>query len=94
MQDKKMQKAIDNFILQRINDHSFDDNKTLQEAYACFKDCYQKLKSTLSDEGTKAFTECSNTYTVVDGETIQCYYRAGFFDAILFLNGWGDREWK
>ena len=54
----------------------------------------EKLKLSLSDQQKTLYRECENAYALVDGETMQCYYRAGFADAVVFLIGWRDRTWN
>ena len=94
MQDKTMQKAMDEFILQRINSCGSHETDALQDAYAEFKCCVEKLKGSLSTEQKTLLTKCDDAYRLVDGETQQCYYRAGFSDAVIFLLGWRDGTWK
>lgn len=94
MQDKAMQDAMNEFILQRINFCGSHETDALQDAYAEFRCRAEKLKGSLSTEQKALLTECENAYRLVDGETQQCYYRAGFSDAVLFLLGWRDGTWK
>lgn len=89
-----MQKEMEQFILQRINDCGKRESEGLQDAYNRFKACTEKLKNSLNPEQEKLYLECENAYALVDGETMQCYYRAGFSDAVMFLMGWRDGEWK
>lgn len=94
MLNEKMQKAVDNFILARVNDFGSSESGAVQEAMAEFLSKAQQLKSTLSPEQSALFTECENAYGLLDGETMQYYYRAGFSDAVLFLMGWRNGEWN
>ena len=55
---------------------------------------FRNLKRSLSDQQEILYRECENAYALVDGETMQCYYRAGFADAVLFLMGWRDGTWN
>lgn len=48
----------------------------------------------LRNQRKSLYRECENAYALVDGETMQCYYRAGFADAVLFLLGWRDGTWN
>ena len=94
MQDKAMQDAMNEFIIQRVNFCGSHETDALQDAYAEFKCCVEKLKGSLSTEQKALLTKCDDSYRLVDGETQQCYYRAGFSDAVLFLLGWRDGTWK
>lgn len=94
MCDESLREAIDVFILERINDCGSRENPTLQDAYASFADVAKRLKETLLSEQQSLFTGCENAFALVDGETMNCYYRAGFSDAVLFLLGWRDKEWN
>lgn len=87
MQDNTMQSAMDAFILRRVNACGSRENEALQDAFAQFKGCAEKLKEGLSPEQEPVFIDCENAYVLVEGETMQCYYRAGFSDAVLFLLG-------
>ncbi len=94
MQDKSMQEAIDSFVLERINDCGGRSNSALQDAFARFLSKAEQLKRTLSPEQQNIFIDCENAFSLVDGETMDCYYRTGFADAVQFLLGWRDREWN
>jgi hypothetical protein len=94
MQDEKLQKAIDEFILQRINDCGLNETEALQEAWDKFKTSCDQLKNATSPEHIPLFAACEDTLALVDGEIVQCYYRAGFSDAVLFLLGWGNQKWN
>ena len=85
MPSKEMQVAVEQFILQRINACGSHESQGLQTA---------KLNQSLSDQQKSLYRECENAYALVDGETMQCYYRAGFADAVLFLMGWRDGTWN
>lgn len=94
MQDETMKKAIDNFIGQRIDDCGMGENEGLQETYQQFEQALKTLKSTLTPKQEKVFIGFENAYSVVDGETTNCYYHAGFSDAIEFLLGWREIKWN
>ncbi len=93
MKDDTMQKAVDEFILQRINSYGRQKNAALQEAYAELGNCITKLKDTFSNEQNALFNECENAFCLIEGEIRQNYYRAGFSDAVIFLLGWRDKDW-
>ena len=94
MPNKEMRAAVEEFILQRINTCGAHESPGLQTAREQFKICIEKLNQTLSDQQNSLYRECENTYALVDGETMQCYYRAGFADAVVFLLGWRDGTWN
>lgn len=83
-----MEKAIDDFIVSRINYHGSNESECLKEAYLSFSDAVQKLRDTLTPEQKILFRKCENAYGVLDGETINFYYQARFSDAICFLKSW------
>jgi len=83
-----MEKSIDDFIVSRINYHGSNESECLKEAYLSFSDTVQKLRDTLTPEQEILFRKCENAYDVLDGETINFYYQAGFSDAICFLKSW------
>ena len=94
MKDQTMQRAMDEFISNRINVCGVNESESLQEACEEFKTEAVNLRDSLSQEQKALFIKCENAYGLVDGETRECYYRAGFSDAVLFLLGWRDGEWK
>ena len=94
MKNEAMKTAVDAFILERINDCGSRPNESLSDAIERLSVCADKLRNTLSAEQRILLTDCENAYSVTDGETMNCYYRAGFSDAVLFLFGWRDSEWN
>lgn len=94
MENKDFERAMDNFLGQRVIDCGMRKNENLQEAYQQFENAMNSLKSTLTPAQNSVFLKLENAYSLVDGETTNCYYRAGFSDAVLFLLGWRDGEWK
>jgi len=94
MHENDLKKALDEFLQRRIDDCGARGNDGLQAAYQQFERCTEKLKSSLTPEQRQAYLEWENAYSLVDGETMNCYYRAGFSDAVLFFMGWRDGEWK
>ena len=89
-----LSEAIDQLVLERINDRGSRANPALQDAYDHFAKAAKRLKATLTSEQRSLFIDCENAYSLVDGETMNCYYRAGFSDAVTFLLGWRDKEWN
>ncbi len=94
MKDQTMNAAMEEFILRRVNDCGARKNQARQDAVAELCAFAGKLKKSLTDQQERLFTECENAFALVDGETMQCYYRAGFSDAVVFLLGWRDGEWN
>ena len=83
-----MEKAIEDFVVSRINYNGSNESECLKEAYLNFRNEVQKLRDTLTPEQEILFRKCENSYGVLDGETINFYYQAGFSDAICFLKSW------
>lgn len=92
MTDMTMRAVIDDFVQTRLNDCGRSESAELETAFAQLKDCAAKLKSSLSPDLEPLFRACENAYALADGETRQCYYRAGFSDAVSFLFSWRDRR--
>ena len=92
--DEKMQAAMDSFLQQRMNDCAMRNNPSLQAAYGDFEKCFASLKKSASPEQANLLIDFENAFSIVDGETQNCYYRAGFSDAVVFLLGWRDGAWK
>lgn len=94
MCDETLHEAIDQLILQRINDQGSRSNPALQEACSQFEDVWGKLEESLTPEQKGLFMACEDALALVDGETMNCFYRAGFFDAVTFLLGWRNGDWN
>lgn len=92
MHDEKLQKAIDQFVLERINACGQMEDQTVADAYALFSEKVNELKQSLSSSQKTLFIDCENAFALLDGEIMQCYYRAGFSDAVDFLLEWRDKE--
>lgn len=92
MHDEKLQKAIDQFVLERINACGQMENQAVADAYALFSEKADELKQSLSSSQKALFIDCENAFALLDGEIMQCYYRAGFSDAVAFLLEWRDDE--
>lgn len=92
MHDEKLQKAIDQFVLERINACGQMENQAVADAYALFSEKVNELKQSLSLTQKTLFIDCENAFTLLDGEIMQCYYRAGFSDTVVFLLEWRDME--
>ena len=94
MHDDDLQKALDDFLQQRIDDCGTRENAGLREAYQRFEHAAEKLRGSLTPEQKQVYLDWENACSLVDGETQNCYYRAGFSDAVLFLMGWRDGKWN
>jgi len=90
MLDETMKEAMEEFILTRINDYGRVESGALQEAATQLCSDAEMLRGKLSAEQSALLTRCENTFAVLDGETKQYYYRAGFSDAVFFLLGWRE----
>lgn len=90
MEDKKFQKAIDDFILERIN--NCNEPVSLIEARENLAKTYKDLISAECAKERNSINAYENAFMVLEGETIQCYYRAGFSDAVSFLLKWRDTD--
>lgn len=94
MNQETMRAALDAFVLERINDCGSRKNDALAEAFSQLSMCADRLRDSLSKEQLTLLIDCENAYSLVDRETMNCFYRAGFSDAVLFLLGWRDAEWN
>lgn len=92
--DEKMQVAMENFIQQRLTDCAMRDNDALQNAYQHYENCLNTWKASLTPEQNAARIALENAVSMIDGETQNCYYRAGFTDAVVFLWNWRDGAWN
>ena len=94
MKNEKLQDAVEEFIIQRINDCGGHETSALQDAWEKLDTKCQTFKDALSPELDDLLIDCENALMLVSGETMNCYYRAGFSDAVSFLFGWRDRKWN
>lgn len=92
MRDEKLQKAIDQFVLERINTCGQMESQAVADAYAFFSEKVNELKQSLSSSQKTLFVDCENAFALLDGGIMQCYYRAGFSDAVAFLLEWRDKK--
>lgn len=92
MSDQVMHRAIKEFIIRRINDHNIAEPEVLQELFQQFNGCVDALRAALPIELNSLLRHCEDAYALLDGETINTYYRAGFSDAIVFLFAWQDSK--
>lgn len=88
MTNEAMHKAIEELIIRRINDHNMAEPEMLQALFQQFNSCVEALRAALPIELNSLLRQCEDAYALLDGETINIYYRAGFSDAIAFLFAW------
>ena len=91
MTDEELRKAIDEFVQKRINSCSVHESEAVEEAYDTLYESTECLRNKLNPEQEKLLTDCENAYSVMEGEIMNCYYRAGFSDAVKFLLSWGNK---
>lgn len=80
-----LDKAIDGFVLERMNDVGMDQPEKLSAAFAEFEKAAMALKSKLPPDLIPLFLDCENTFSIFDAEIQETYYRAGFADAAEIL---------
>ena len=88
--DIAMQKAVDDFVLNRINYHGNREPDRVQAAFDEWDAAVVELKTKLPEDAIGALIDCANAFCTVQGETADAYYRAGFADAVEFIFGWRD----
>lgn len=88
--DIAMQKAVDDFVLNRLNDHGVNEPEALQVVYQTLKKCVSQIKESLPESSKCLVTNYENTFILYEGQTMETYYRAGFADAVEFIFGWRD----
>ena len=85
MMDRSLQKALDDFVLERVNSCSVKESKGVEDAYDALYKSAECLRDKLSPEQERLLTACENAFSLYEGEIMNCYYRAGFSDAVVFL---------
>jgi len=83
--DERFKMAMEEFITGRINDWGYVSSKAVSEAMEQAEEQEKKLKDSLSEEQQKLWNAYESTHSVLSGEKIHFYYRAGFSDALRFL---------
>ena len=95
MDKNNLYDALEELILERINAHHHTEPEAVSMAYSQFAARSEVLRNTLNSEQRLIYNTCEDAYLLLDGETINFYYRAGFSDAIRFLFGWTDStQWR
>nr|DAZ62533.1 MAG TPA: hypothetical protein [Caudoviricetes sp.] len=82
-----LDKAIDEFVLNRMNEIGMDQPGSLNEAFANFENAAKALRDSLPDELLPLFRECENAFSIFDAEIQETFYRAGFADAVRLITG-------
>ena len=85
MNTDKFDEAIDDFINTRINHFGEEESAELQKAVQAYKRCADKLFYTLNAEQASLWNNIESAYSLVDGETMSFFYKAGFADALSFI---------
>ena len=95
MDRNNLHDVLEELILERINAHHLTEPEAVSMAYSQFAARSEALRNTLNSEQRLIYNNCEDAYLLLDGETINYYYRAGFSDAIRFLFGWTDStQWR
>lgn len=81
----KFDEAAQDFINARINHFGEEESAELQKAVQAYKRCADKLLYTLNAEQASLWNHIESANSLVDGETMNFYYRAGFSDALNFI---------
>ena len=92
MTDEEMRKAIDEFVLKRVNRCSVHESESVEEAYDYLYESVESLRDNLNPDQEELLSDCEDAYSIMEGEIMNCYYRAGFSDAVKFLLSWGNRS--
>lgn len=82
-----LDKAVDEFVLNRMNDIGMNQPDSLSEAFANFENAAKALRDSLPDELLPLFHECENAFSIFDAEIQETFYRAGFADAVRLITG-------
>ena len=85
--EEALVEAIEQMILERINVHGAGHSEAVDNAYSEFDCAFAQLKATFTAEQRQLFISCENAISSVTGEIMNYYYRAGFADAVIIMNG-------
>lgn len=77
-----LDKAVDEFVLSRMNDIGMNQPDSLSDAFADLENAAKELRERLPEELLPLFRECENAFSVFDAEIQVTFYRAGFADAV------------
>ena len=92
--DNSLCKAVDGFVLTRINDIGMNQPDSLSEAFANFENAAKALRDRLPEELLPLFRECENSFSFFDAEIQETFYKAGFTDAVTLLTWIAGRKEK
>ena len=87
-----LDKAVDEFVLNRMNEIGMNQPGSLSEAFANFENAAKALRGRLPEELLPLFRECENAFSIFDAEIQETFYRAGFADAVTLLTGIAGRK--
>ena len=85
MDRNNLHDVLEELILERINAHHLNEPEAVSAAYSQLAARSEKLRNALSGEQKLIYNTCEDAYLLLDGETINFYYRAGVSDTIRFL---------
>ena len=87
--DKNLQKAMTEFITQRLGDLGTDAPPPVTDAITHVDRCSKQLAAVLTEEQHELWIALENALSIQVGEETRFYYQSGFNDALHFLMGWG-----
>lgn len=85
LDNEKLGEAVEEFIGLRINQYGSDEPAVLQEIAEVYKESVDRLLPTLNLEQLRLWNKIESAQSLLDGETMNYYYRAGFADALSFI---------
>ena len=87
-----LDKAVDEFVLSRMNEIGMNQPYSLSEAFANFENATKALRDRLPEELLPLFRDCENAFSIFDAEIQETFYRAGFADAVTLLTRISGRK--
>lgn len=87
-----LDKAVDEFVLSRMNEIGMNQPYSLGDAFANFENAAKALRDRLPEELLPLFRECENAFSIFDAEIQETFYRAGFSDAVMLLTRISGRK--
>jgi hypothetical protein len=87
-----LSEAVEEFISSRINQNGSDEPAVLQETAQAYKETVDRLLPTLSPEQLRLWNKIESAQSLLDGETMNYYYRAGFADALSLIFRMGGKN--
>lgn len=87
-----LDKAVDEFVLSRMNEIGMNQPYSLGDAFANFENAAKALRDRLPEELLPLFRECENAFSIFDAEIQETFYRAGFSDAVMLPTGISGRK--